>query len=289
MHYEGDIIRPPSEAGSIILQATVGCSHNRCTFCGAYRDRRFRIKDEALVRADIEFAATYCQRQKTLFLADGNALAIPQQQLVYLLTLIKNRLPQVRRVSLYANARDILSRSLAELVQLKALGLKRIYMGLETGHQDTLRAIGKGADAAEMIQAGRLARQAGLFLSVTVLLGSAGTELSQDHARATASVLNRMRPKQIAVLTLMLLDNTPLAKRSLAGAFSMPDLDTLCNELRTLLVELDGNRVQLQANHPSNYLELDGRLPKDKIKMISMVDSVLDGSAKARPDYLRAL
>lgn len=289
MHYEGDIIRPPSEAGSIILQATVGCSHNRCTFCGAYRDRRFRIKDEALVRADIEFAATYCQRQKTLFLADGNALAIPQQQLVYLLTLIKNRLPQVRRVSLYANARDILSRSLAELVQLKALGLKRIYMGLETGHQDTLRAIGKGADAAEMIQAGRLARQAGLFLSVTVLLGIAGTELSQDHARATASVLNRMRPKQIAVLTLMLLDNTPLAERSLAGAFSMPDLDTLCNELRTLLVELDGNRVQLQANHPSNYLELDGRLPKDKIKMISMVDSVLDGSAKARPDYLRAL
>ena len=151
MHYEGNIIRPPSEADSIILQVTVGCSHNACTFCGAYRGKRFRIKEPEIIDEDIAFAARYCLRQKTVFLADGNALAIPQPQLVDLLARIRKKLPHVRRISLYANARDILERTPDELKTLRELGLHRIYMGLESGHDPTLKAIAKGNDSRSMI------------------------------------------------------------------------------------------------------------------------------------------
>jgi radical SAM superfamily enzyme YgiQ (UPF0313 family) len=289
VNYEGDIIRPPSEAFSIILQATVGCSHNRCTFCGAYRDRSFRLKEEETVEADLAFAAEYCRRQKTLFLADGNGLAMPQARLVSLLARIRERLPWVRRVSLYANARDILRRSVDELRQLKGLGMSRLYMGLETGHDPTLAAIAKGSDSREMIAAGQRVREAGIFLSVSVLLGIAGRRDSQAHARATAAVLNAMRPNQVAALTLMLLVNTPLADAWRQGNFEMPDRHDLLRELRSLLVDLDLERAQFQANHASNYFELDGRLSRDKIQMIALVDQALAGTVALKPEYRRAL
>lgn len=289
MHYEGDIIRPPSEAFSIILQATVGCSHNRCTFCGAYRDRTFRIKEDAVIEADLAFAAAHCRRQQTLFLADGNALAIPQVRLVRLLALIRDKLPWVRRISLYANARDILRRSAQELRQLRELGMSRLYMGLESGHDPTLLAIDKGADAAEMISAGRRVREADIFLSVTVLLGIGGREYSQEHARATAAVLNRMAPNQVAALTLMLLEGTPLARAYDEGRFELPDQHGLLQELRTLLTALELERAQFQANHASNYVELDGRLSRDKERLLARIDQALAGELRLKPEYRRAL
>lgn len=289
MNYEGDIIRPPSEAFSIILQATVGCSHNRCTFCGAYRDRAFRLKEEETVEADLAFAAEYCRRQKTLFLADGNALAMPQAKLVNLLQRIRSILPWVRRVSLYANARDILRRTPDELRQCKDLGLSRLYMGLETGHDPTLRAIAKGSDSREMIAAGRRVREAGIFLSVTVLLGIAGNRDSQAHAQATAEVLNQMRPNQVAALTLMFLANTPLVLAFREGSFELPDQRALLLELRTLLAHLTLERAQFQANHASNYFELDGRLSRDRIEMIDQIDKALAGAVTLKPEYRRAL
>ncbi|HHO48180.1 MAG TPA: radical SAM protein [Desulfobacteraceae bacterium] len=289
MHYEGDIIRPPSEAGSIILQATVGCSHNRCTFCGAYRDKRFRVKDRRFILEDLDFAAGHFRRQSTLFLADGNALAIPQGELIDLLSLIRARLPRVRRVSLYANARDILGRSPSDMEELHRLGLQRVYMGLESGHDPTLKTIGKGADAAEMIRAGRQVREAGMFLSVTVLLGIAGIQHSIDHARATARVLNRMRPSQIAVLTLMLLDNTPLAGLHARGRFRLPDRPGLFRELRALIAGLEVERTLFQANHASNYFALDGRLPRHKSVFISTIDRALAGKVNVKTESMRAL
>jgi len=154
MHYEGaHIIRPPSEADSIILQVTVGCSHNRCTFCGTYKEERFRIKDETVVEADLDFAARYCRRQNRVFLADGDVLALSQKRLAALLARIRLRLPWVNRVGLYGNARAIRGKSVADLVQLKALGLNRVYMGLESGHDQVLAAIAKGADSGQMIEA----------------------------------------------------------------------------------------------------------------------------------------
>lgn len=289
MNYEGDIIRPPSEANSIILQATVGCSHNACTFCGAYRDKNFRIKDESIILQDLDFAARYCRRQKTVFLADGDALAIPQEQMIRLLSMIRGRLPWIRRISLYGNAQDILRRSPGELKTLEHLGLKRIYMGLESGHGMILKKICKGADPDRMVKAGIRVREAGIFLSVTVLLGIGGADFSEEHARATAEVLNRMRPNQIAVLTLMVLENTPLAEKVRSGKFQLPRQTVLFSELRTLLAGLDVDRTLFQANHASNYFSLDGRLPRDREKFITLVDRALNGDIALKPEKFRAL
>ncbi len=288
MHYEGTVIRPPSEAHSIILQVTLGCSHNRCTFCGAYRDKRFRIRSEEEINRDIDFAARYCRRQKTVFLADGDVLVLPPARLRALCGRIRERLPWVRRIALYANSRDILRLGVEQLAGLRQLGLGRIYMGLESGHDPTLAAIRKGADAESMVEAGRRVRRAGIFLSVTCLLGIAGTEHSLAHARATAAVLNRMRPSQVAVLTLMLLDNTELGRLARQGAFVLPDRAGLFRELETLIRGLD-LRAQFQANHASNYFSLDGRLPRDKDAFLATVRQALRGSLLLTPEGLRAL
>lgn len=289
MHYEGNVIRPPSEANSIILQVTVGCSHNSCTFCGAYRDVRFHIKENRIVDEDIEFAAKYCKRQKTVFLADGNVLVLPQEDLVALLKKIRAELPFVRRVSLYANARDILRRSLEELKALKQLGLQRIYMGLESGHDPTLKKIAKGDSSRKVVEAGQRVREAGMFLSVTVLLGIAGKKDSLAHALATASALNAMQPSQIAVLTLMILDNTPISRQIASGAFELPDQKEMFQELKTMIKNLDQKRTQFQANHASNYFSLDGRLPKDKEKFLSFVNQAISGKISLKSEYSRAL
>ena len=289
MHYEGNIIRPPSEANSIILQVTVGCSHNSCTFCGAFRDKKFYIKESRIIDDDIHFAAQYCRRQTTVFLADGNALVLPQKRLVELFVKIKQQLPQVRRINLYANARDILQHSVDELKELKRLGLQRIYMGLESGHDPTLKAIAKGDDSKTIIAAGRIAREAGLFLSVTVLLGIAGIKHSLAHAKATALALNAMQPNQVAILTLMIMNNTPLGRLAESGEFTLPERKDLFIELRTLLEHLQLKRSQLQANHASNYFSLDGRLPKDKEKFLSFINDAVSGNMDLKPENQRAL
>ena len=291
MDYQGDIIRPPSEAFSIILQATVGCSHNRCTFCGAYRDqdKHFQVKPWERIDADLDFAATYCRNQTTLFLADGDALAIEDAQLIHLLETVRRKLPWIRRVSTYATSQNIAQKSDHAFERFRALGLSRLYMGLETGHDPTLKAIAKGVDAQSMVESGQRVRKAGFFLSVTCLLGIAGAQLSQEHARATAEVLNRMQPHQIAVLTLMLLPNTPLFRMAIKGRFCMPDQDALFLELRTLLAGLGPNRTQFYANHASNYFSLSGRLPKDQERMLATIDQALTGSLALKPEGFRGL
>ncbi len=289
MHYEGTVIRPPSEANSIIIQVTTGCTHNRCTFCGAYSDKQFRIKDDEVINNDIIFAQTHCRRQKTLFLADGNVLALKPKQLTDLLTTIKNNIPWIRRVSLYANCRDILRYSVQELQELKKLGLGRIYMGLESGHNPTLEKICKGADADTMIKAGQHAKKAEIFLSVTCLLGIAGKDFSQEHALATAEVLNLMQPAQTAVLTLMVLPGTPLGQMIKNGSFQLPDKKELFLELRTLIENLHLKKGQFQANHASNYFSLAGRLPKDKQSFLNTIDLALAGNFSLKPETMRGL
>lgn len=287
--YQGDIIRPPSEAFSIILQVTTGCSHNRCTFCGAYRDRPFQIKPTERIEQDLDFAATWCKRQATLFLADGDALAMPDAKLTDLLKQIRKKLPWIRRVSSYASCQNIEAKSDEQLVAYRQLGLSRLYMGLESGHDPTLRIIGKGVSSEAMIHAGLRMRAAGIFVSVTCLLGIGGTEQSLEHAEATATVLNRMQPHQIAVLTLMLLPNTPLYQQMRANRFTMPDQVQLFRELRCLLAGLGTHRTQFHANHASNYFSLDGRLPKDQERMLVTIDQALAGTLPLKPEPYRAL
>ena len=290
MHYEGNVIRPPSEANSIILQVTVGCSHNKCTFCGAYKDVKFKIKEENIVMEDIEFASRYCKRQKRVFLADGDVLILSQRRLVSLFKKIKEKLPWVNRISLYGNAKAILSKTEEQLMELKKLGLNRIYMGLESGDNDVLGNIKKGANAEKMIRAAQHARKVDIFLSVTVLLGIAGIVDSLKHATATAKVLTAMHPNQIAALTLMIMDNTPLGLQAKSGKFTLPKSNEMLTELRELISQLDVKRpCQLQANHASNYLSVNCRLPKDKDKVVSEIDAALEGNRPLKPEFLRAL
>ena len=290
MHYEGEhIIRPPSEADSIILQVTVGCSHNRCTFCGTYKAERFRLKDEATIAADLAFASRYCRRQNRLFLADGDVLILPQHRLVALLAAIHAQLPWVNRVSLYGNAKAIRSKSVAELQALQELGLDRVYMGLESGHDPTLVAIHKGADSAQMIAAGQRVREAGLFLSVTALLGIAGEAESLAHAEATGQVLSAMAPNQIGILTLMLLPGTPLFAEAEAGRFCLPDQAGLLRELKVMVENLHLDRALLMTNHASNYLAINARLPRDKAAVLATIDQALAGTVRLKPEHLRAL
>lgn len=287
--YQGDIIRPPSEAFALILQVTTGCSHNSCTFCGAYRDKPFRIKPWERIEADLDFAAAWCRRHTTLFLADGDALALPHALLIALLRRIREKLPWIRRVSAYATCQNIKAKSDEQLRQYKQLGFGRLYMGLESGHDPTLAAVAKGVDSEQMIAAGQRVRAAGIFLSVTCLLGIAGAVHSLDHARATAEVLSRMQPHQIAVLTLMLLANTPLYRQMRAGRFALPDPVSLFGELRCLLANLEPFRTQFHANHASNYFSLSGRLPKDRDAMLNTIDQALAGVLHLKPEPYRAL
>lgn len=289
MDYQGNIIRPPSEANSIILQVTTGCSHNSCTFCGAYRDKPFQIKPLTTIQQDLRFAANHCRRQQTLFLADGDALALPHEQLCQLLAMIKEQLPWVRRVSSYASCRNIIGHSDQELAEYQALGLRRLYLGLESGHDPTLKAICKGVSSKDMVTSGRRISKAGLFLSVTCLLGIAGSEHSQEHARATAAVLNQMQPNQAAVLTLMVLPGTLLERRIREGAFIPVNRLGLFKELHMLLSDLQLQRSQFQANHASNYFSLNGRLPRDKQDMLAIIDSAISGELTLVPEACRRL
>ena len=289
MNYEGNIIRPPSEAHSIILQVSVGCSHNKCTFCGAYKGVRFRIKDAAIINEDIAFAARYCKKQKRVFLADGDALIIPTARLVEIFSSIRQNLPWVNRITLYGNTKSILRKTPGELKRLKELGLDRVYMGLESGHDPTLKNIRKGVNTEQMIEAAEMVREAGLFLSVTVLLGIAGLAQSVDHARETGRVLTRMKPNQIAALTLMLLKNTPLYNDVRSGSFLLPDQKMLLEELKLLVESIHLERVQFQANHASNYLPISGRLVKDKEKILQIIEDGLAGRHHLKAEYQRAL
>jgi len=288
MDYQGNVIRPPSEARSIILQATVGCSHNRCTFCGAYKDVAFRIKDDDTVLADIAEAAAV-SGARTLFLADGDVLSLGIRRLKRLLTAIREHLPRVRRVRLYANCRSLRGKSVDDLKELRQLGLDRVYLGLESGLDAILSRVRKGADARQMIEAGQKARAAGLFLSVSVLLGIGGTALSQEHAKATAMVLNRMQPRQIAALTLMPVPGTPLHDELTRGRFIMPDRAGLLRELLALVRGITLPRVQFQANHASNYLPIDCRLTRDKEEVCARVKAALEGRVPLMPEYMRGL
>ena len=289
MHYEGNIIRPPSEANSILLQVTVGCSRNKCTFCGTYTGERFRIKPDSIIMEDIDFAAQYARRQRRVFLCDGDALIIPQKRLLKILQTIKKRLPWVTRVGTYANAKSLDMKTPEELETLKRNGLGIVYMGLETGDDITLKKINKGAMAGPMIAMGRKAKAAGLKLSITVLLGIAGRRRSQIHAEETGRVLSAIDPDYVGALSLMLIPGTPLFDDYRSAKFSLIEPDEMLAELRTMFAATNLSRGLFHANHASNYLPIKARLPRDKETTLNQIDQALAGKIALKPEYLRAL
>jgi radical SAM superfamily enzyme YgiQ (UPF0313 family) len=289
MHYEGNCIRPPSEAYSILLQVTAGCSHNKCTFCGTYKDKRFRIKDDQTILGDILFASKYMKRQDRVFLMDGDALIIPQKRLMWILERIKEHLPWVRRVGAYANAKSIGMKTLEELKALKENGLGILYLGVETGDEALLKKIRKGTSAQNLIDMGRKVREAGIKLSVTVLLGIAGRERSLEHARATGDLLTRMDPNYVGALTVMLIPGTPLHDEYQNGTFELLSEQELLLELREMIAHTQLSRGLFFSNHASNYLPIKARLPKGKQEALDQIDSALRGEIGLRPEWMRAL
>jgi radical SAM superfamily enzyme YgiQ (UPF0313 family) len=289
MHYEGNCIRPPSEAYSILLQVTVGCSHNKCTFCGTYKGKRFRIKEDRIILSDILFASKYMKRQDRVFLMDGDALIIPQQRLMWILDRIREHLPWVRRVGAYANAKSIKMKSPEELIQLRKNGLGILYLGVETGDAELLKEIRKGTSAEHLINMGRKIRDAGIKLSVTVLLGIAGREKSLEHARATGELLSAMDPNYVGALTVMLIPGTRLHEDFTRGKFELPDERGFLLELREMIAHTNLSRGLFFSNHASNYLPVKARLPKGKQQALDQIDGALRGEIVLRPEWMRAL
>ena len=283
------IIRPPSEAQSILLQVTLGCSHSRCAFCGAYLDKRFAIKDPAVVRRDVDFAAAHCRRQRRVFLCDGDPMILPQERLLEILADVRERLPWVTRVAVYANAKSLCRKSGADLEDLRSAGLSMVYMGLESGDDGVLEAMRKGCSVATIVEQGQRVGRAGIKLNVTVINGLAGVEGSLAHARETARALNEMGPDQVAALSLMLVPGTELHDRWERGEFVLPDGPSMLAELREMLAGLDLQRGLFLANHASNYLPLKVRLPSGKAAALAALDQGLNGQAELRPEWSRGL
>lgn len=290
MKYEGMIYRPPSEANSLILQVAVGCSYNRCTFCHSFQEKEFRIKSFEEIKEDIDEASAY-GRIPRVFLADGDALIIPQQELVRILTYLKSTLRGLERVGIYANAVDILKKSPEELAELKQLGLGIIYLGLESGNAEVLKRIKKNASAEQMIRAGKRVKEAGIALSVTVLLGIGGVELSHEHAEDTGKVLSAMDPEYVGALSLIIVPGTPIHEELQTGRLVLPTPFELIRELGTMIANCRFTNCFFASNHASNYLPLRIRMPMEKEKALGLIQEVLQRKDPEllRPEYMRAL
>jgi radical SAM superfamily enzyme YgiQ (UPF0313 family) len=290
MDYEGLIIRPPSEAYSLLLQVTTGCSHNKCTFCGTYRQKKFKIKSLEQIKKDLKEASHY-EDVNRVFLCDGDSLIIPQPRLEEILELINKNLPDIERIGTYANAKSILRKSAEELKKLKDLGLKIIYLGVETGNAELLKEIHKGATYEQMVEAGRRVKEAGIALSVTVLLGLGGIEKSIQHALDTARILSDIDPDYVGALTVMFVPETELYEDYLAGRFVLPDKLGFIRELYLMIDKSNFTNCFFTSNHASNYLSIKAHLPREKEKILKMIGSVINEKdlRQIRPEYLRGL
>jgi radical SAM superfamily enzyme YgiQ (UPF0313 family) len=289
MHYEGMMIRPPSEANSILLQVTLGCSHNKCTFCGTFREKRFNIKKDDIIFEDIEFARKYCQRQNRLFICDGDAMIVPQKKLVKILKQIKDRLPWVERVGLYANTKGIGMKTDEQLKELHDLGVKIAYMGLESGDDQVLKDIRKGADSAKMIKMGKRVKASGIKLSITVIIGIGGRKRSKTHASETGRVLSAIDPDFVGALSLMLTPGTELHDQYERGEFELITPKQMLEELGLMFASTHLSNGFFHANHASNYLPIRAKLPEEKEQTLELISQALNGKLALRPESMRAL
>ena len=272
---EEPVFRPPSEAGSLILQLTVGCSWNRCTYCAMYRSKRFRVRPVDEVLAEVRAVAPLLSGVRRVFLGDGDALAAPREHVEAVLEEIRSHLPEVTRVGVYADSRAILKTGVEGLARLRSLGLGIVYFGPESGDEQTLRAVRKGATVSRQLEACRVVVDAGVKLSVMVLLGLAGVEGSERHARATGRFLLAAAPTYAAALTVTPVPGTELDDAVRAGRLQLPGPFGTLQELVWMLEEMEGYRGQLHANHASSYLPLKLRLPRDREPALALLRSLI--------------
>jgi radical SAM superfamily enzyme YgiQ (UPF0313 family) len=289
MRYIGNIFRPPSEADSLLLQATIGCSHNRCTFCAMYRDKRFRVRRVEEVLEDIEAARKYYGPDvRRVFLCDGNALILPTPHLLRILAKLEQTFPDLQRVGVYANARDLVSKSVAELQELVRHRLSIFYLGLESGSDAILAQIDKGATAEEMVAGVRHGMSAGMKSSVIFLLGLGGRKNWRENAIESARAVSQMNPNYLSALTVTVVPGTPLARQLRSGEFELPEPAEFAAELRLFLEQVDVKATVFRSNHASNYVPLAGRLPRDKERMVAELTEAIRNH-RFKPEYLRGL
>ncbi|HTW92185.1 MAG TPA: radical SAM protein [bacterium] len=289
MRYVGNIFRPPSEADSLLLQVTIGCSHNRCTFCAMYRDKQFRVRPLKEVLEDIAAARKYYGADvRRVFLCDGNALILPMPHLLKILTTIEQTFPDLQRVGVYANARDLVSKSIAELEELVAHRLSIFYLGLESGSDAILKQIDKGATADEMVAGVRHGMSAGMKSSVIFLLGLGGRKHWRENAVESAKAVSQMNPNYMSALTVTVVPGTPLARQLESGEFELPEPAEFAAELRLFLENVEVKATVFRSNHASNYVPLAGRLPKDKERLVDELTQAIRRH-RFKPEYLRGL
>lgn len=292
MPYEGMIFRPPSEAESLIIQATVGCSWNKCTFCSMYRYKDFRIKEYDEIKDDIETAKmVYGDKIRRVFLADGDALVLDTDYLLKIIDDLNKAFSKLERVSTYATPHNLLDKDIDDLKKLKKHGLDLVYLGVETGDNNLLRSIGKGVTRDEMLDAGLKAKKAGIKLSVTIILGLGGKEGSKTHAEETARLLSDMDPDYVGALTLMVIPSTPLYKMVKSGRLTLLSPMESILECRRIIENMEVSDCIFRSNHASNYLPLGGRLPQDKDKIIKTIDGIIEKNKTylLRSEDMRAL
>lgn len=289
MRYEGLVYRPPSEARSLIVQVTIGCAHNKCTFCTMYKDKQFRVRKKEEVLEDFQMAYdTYGDRIRRIFLADGDALIVRTPDLLDILNFIREKFPSTERVTSYGTPGDILRKSEEELKSLARAGLDMVYMGAESGDAVTLERINKGVTREEIIEAGQKLRRCGIRSSITLISGLGGRERKREHAVESAKLISAIKPDYVGFLTLMLDESTEIYRQIQAGEMELLTPEEVVEEMRLFLTNVDSQGTVFRANHASNYVILKGNLNEDIKEMLQRLDEV-EKAGKYRPERVRGL
>lgn len=288
MRYEGRVFRPPSEAYSLIVQVTVGCSHNKCTFCDMYKEKRFHLRKLEDVLEDFNIARRQYRYIERVFLADGDALIRKTEDLAVILKHIRKIIPECRRVTSYGSPKSILTKSPEDLALLHLLGLEMIYLGLESGNEQVLKHINKCVTVEDIVRAGQMVKDAGMKLSVTAISGLGGTEMWKEHAIDTAKAFSRMKPDYIGLLTLMFEGDVPLRRECEEGKFHLLTAPQVAKETLLMLEHIDSEGSVFRSNHASNYLTLKGTLNRDREAMCEQIRTALERGGYKK-EYFRAL
>ena len=292
MRYDSDLIyRPPGEWRSYLLQCTIGCSHNKCTFCTMYKDKQFRVRPLEEILEDIDMARDYYgPGVERVFLMDGDAIVMKTEQLLKILEKLYQNFPNLQKVTTYAGPKSTLSKSMTELKELRAAGLSRAYLGVESGSDKVLAAVNKGCTAAQMLQAGQNLVEAGIDLWAILILGLTGQDGDwEEHVLSSAKIINDMKPRHLSAMTFGPAKGTPMGDDVLAGRFKVCTPEQILEECRMLVEHLDVDPLHFTSNHASNYLPLKGGLPEDREKFLSLIDQALEGKIRLRKTLDRGI
>ncbi|WP_071026203.1 radical SAM protein [Peptoniphilus raoultii] len=286
MQYYGNVFRPPSEARSLIIQATIGCAHNKCTFCYMYKDENFVIRPLEDIKKDLIEMSAYGSYWRRIFLADGDALVLKTKDLLEILKTIKEYYPNIERVASYATAGDINRKSIEELKLLKENGLDMLYIGFESGDDEILRDVQKNLTTKDYIEAMKKCKEVGFITSITIIAGLGGVEKMKQNAIGTANIISKTSPDFVGYLTMRIYRNTPLYNDYMSGKFTMPNPEEILQEMKIFLEHVDSEGTVFRSNHASNYILLAGTLNEDREDLIRAIDQTTKKKSYV-PDALR--